>query len=368
MNNDGSGAHSNPVKLGIIGCGTISSIYMQVGKLFPSLHVVACADIDEERARSQAAKYGIPKPCTVAELLRDPEISIVINLTIPQAHAEVALAAIEAGKSVYNEKPLAISREDAKRILDEAAARGLRVGCAPDTFLGGGLQTCRALIDQGVIGRPVAANAAIYGSGPESWHPNPDFFYREGAGPLFDMGPYYLTALATLLGPAMAVSGSTRITKGERTIGSGPRAGERIPVTTPTHVTALIEYQECVATLTTSFDTAEGYTPRLEIFGSEGSLRLPDPNTFGGPVQLRLKGGEWQEVPIKHGFTTNSRGIGVADMAFAIAEGRPHRASGELAYHVLDTMHVIYEAAEQGRRLTPQSSCERPDALPEVWP
>jgi predicted dehydrogenase len=361
-------SQSNPINIGIIGCGTISSIYMEMGKLFPSLHVTACADIDEERARAQAAKHDIPNVYTVAELLADPAIDIVINLTIPQAHAEVALAALEAGKSVYNEKPLAISREDARRTLDVAAARGLRVGCAPDTFLGGGLQTCRALIDQGVIGRPVGANAAIYGSGPESWHHNPDFFYQEGAGPLFDMGPYYLTALATLLGPAMAVSGSARITRSERTIGSGPRAGERIAVTTPTHVTALIEYQECVATLTTSFDTAEGYTPRLEIFGSEGSLRLPDPNSFGGPVQLRLKGGEWQEVPIEHGFTSNSRGIGVADMAFAMAEGRPHRASGELAYHVLDTMHVIYEAAEQGRRLAPQSRCERPAALPVEWP
>jgi predicted dehydrogenase len=357
-----------PLNIGIVGCGTISSIYMQMGKLFPSIHVTACADIDEERARSQAAKYGVPKACTVAELLADPEIGIVINLTIPQAHAEVAMAAIGAGKSVYNEKPLTISRGDARRLLDEAGARGLRVGCAPDTFLGGGLQTCRALLDAGAIGRPVAANAAIYGSGPEGWHPNPDFFYQEGAGPLFDLGPYYLTALTMLLGPATGVSGVTRITHAERTIGSGPRAGEKIPVTTPTHVTALIEYGEVAANLTASFDTAEGYTPRLELFGTEGSLRLPDPNTFGGPAFIRKRGGDWEEVPIHHGFTENSRGIGVADMAFAIAEGRPHRASGDLAYHVLDVMHVIYEAADAGRRIAPESTCERPAALPVAWP
>lgn len=357
-----------PVKIGIVGCGNISSIYAQAGRAFPIITVVACADLDPERARAQAEKYAIPRACSVAELLHDPEIAIVVNLTVPDAHAEVGVAALEAGKSIYNEKPLAISRADARRMLDLAAAKGLRVGCAPDTFLGGGLQTCRALIDAGAIGRPVAATAAILGSGPERWHPSPDFFYREGAGPLFDMGPYYLTALATLLGPARGVSGSARITHAERTIGAGPREGERIPVTTPTHVTALIEYDQAVATLVASFDTAEGYTPRLEIFGTEGSLRLPDPNTFGGPVQLRQRGGEWEEAPIAHGYTENSRGIGVADMAYAMAEGRPHRASGELAYHVLDTMHAIYESADEGRHVAITSGGERPAALPAGWP
>lgn len=357
-----------PVNVGIVGCGTISPIYAKAGSVFPQLAIVACADLDEGRAQALAAKHNIPRACSVAELLRDPAIAIVVNLTVPDAHAEVGLAALEAGKSIYNEKPLAISRADARQMLDLAAARGLRVGCAPDTFLGGGLQTCRALIDAGAIGRPVAAHAAILGSGPERWHHSPDFFYRAGAGPLFDMGPYYLTALAALLGPAQAVSGSARITHAERTIGAGPREGERIPVTTPTHVTALVEYAEAVATLTASFDTAEGYSPRLEIYGSEGSLRLPDPNGFGGPVLLRRRDGEWQEVPIAHGFTENSRGIGVADMALAIAAGRPHRASGELAYHVLDTMHAIYESADAGRRIAITSGHERPAALPLGWP
>ena len=357
-----------PVSIGIVGCGTISTIYAQAGRKFPNLIVAACADLDDQRARDLAAKHAIPLACSVADLLRDPTIAIVVNLTVPGAHAEVGLAALEAGKSVYNEKPLAISREDARRMLDLAERRGLRVGCAPDTFLGGGLQTCRALIDAGAIGRPVAAHATILGSGPERWHPNPDFFYREGAGPLFDMGPYYLTALATLLGPARSVSGSARSTHAERTIGSGERMGERIPVTTPTHVTALVEYDEAVASLTTSFDTAEGYTPRLEIYGTEGSLILPDPNTFGGPVRLRRRDGEWEEVPIVHGYIENSRGIGVADMAAAMASGRPHRASGALAYHVLDTMHAIYESADSGRRIAISSGPTRPAALPVGWP
>jgi predicted dehydrogenase len=357
-----------PLSVGIVGCGTISSIYAQAGQRFPILTIAACADLDPARAEALAAQHGIPRACSVADLLSDPTIALVINLTIPDAHAVVGLAALEAGKSLYNEKPLAISRADAQRMLDLAAEKGLRVGCAPDTFLGGGLQTCRALIDAGTIGQPVAAHAAILGSGPESWHHNPDFFFRTGAGPLFDMGPYYLTALSTLLGPARTVSGSTRITHAERTIGAGPRQGERIAVTTPTHVTALIEYDTAVATLTASFDTAEGYTPQLVIYGSAGSLRLPDPNTFGGPVQVRRTGGEWEDVPIDHGYIENSRGIGVADMAYAMYEGRPHRASGELAYHVLDIMHAVYESAETGRRIDVQSACERPAALPAVWP
>lgn len=357
-----------PVSIGIIGCGTISTIYAQAGQTFPNITVAACADLDDQRARDLAAQHGIPLACSVADLLRDPAISIVVNLTVPSAHAEIGLAALEAGKSIYNEKPLAISREDARRMLDLAATQGLRVGCAPDTFLGGGLQTCRALIDAGAIGRPVAAHAAILGSGPESWHPNPDFFYREGAGPLFDMGPYYLTALATLLGPAHSVSGSTRITHAERTIGSGARTGERISVTTPTHVTALVEYAEAVATLTASFDTAEGYSPKLEIYGTAGSLTLPDPNTFGGPVRLRRRDGAWEEIAITHGYTENSRGIGVADMALAMTSGQPHRAAGELAYHVLDTMHAIYESAATGRRIALTGGPARPAALPVGWP
>ena len=359
-----------PVNVGIVGCGNISGIYLEAGNKFEILNIVACADIDLARAEAQAAKYGVPKACGVAELLADPEVEIVVNLTIPAAHAEVALAALEAGKSVYNEKPLAIERADAQRMLALAAAKGLRVGCAPDTFLGGGLQTCRALIDDGVIGTPVAATAFMMSHGPEGWHPNPDFFYQRGAGPMFDMGPYYLTALISLLGPVRRVTGSAQISFAERKITSQPLNGTMIMVNTPTHVAGVLDFASgAVATLVTSFDVWAAELPRIEIYGSLGTLSLPDPNTFGGPVRVRLAGEkEWREIPIEHGYTANSRGLGVADMAYALRNGRLHRASGELAYHVLDLMHAFHDASREGRHVELASGCERPAALPAIWP
>jgi predicted dehydrogenase len=355
--------------VGIVGCGNISGIYMEAGNKWDILNIVACADIDLPRAQAQAARYGIPKACGVEELLADPSIDIVINLTIPAAHAEVALAALAAGKSVYNEKPLALEREQAKRMLDLAREKGLRVGCAPDTFLGGGLQTCRKLIDEGVIGEPIGASAAMMSHGPEGWHPNPDFFYQPGAGPMFDMGPYYLTALTTLLGPVRRVSGSTRVSFPERVIGSEPLRGQVIKVNTPTHIVGVLDFVAgAIATIITSFDVWSSELPRMEIYGSKGTLSLPDPNTFGGPVRLRLADEQsWTDVPITHSYTQNSRGLGVADMAEAIRSGRAHRANGELAYHVLDLMHTIHDASHEGRHIEMTSSCQRPDALPENW-
>lgn len=360
----------NPINIGIVGCGNISGIYLEAGQKFAILNIVACADIDLARAQAQAAKYGVPRACSVEELLADPTIEIVVNLTVPAAHAEVALAALAAGKSVYNEKPLAIERADAQRMLELAAAQSLRVGCAPDTFLGGGLQTCRALIDAGVIGTPVAASAFMMSHGPEGWHPNPDFFYQRGAGPMFDMGPYYLTALVSLLGPVRRVTGSAQISFAQRTITSQPLHGASITVATPTHVAGVLDFAGgAVATLVTSFDVWAAELPRIEIYGSLGTLSLPDPNTFGGPVRVRLAGEqEWREIPIAHGYTANSRGLGVADMAHAMREGRPHRASGQLAYHVLDLMHAFHDASREGRHIELASGCERPAALPAAWP
>src|SRR6266498_3398428 len=308
-----------PVNVGIIGCGNISGIYLEAGRKFQILNIVGAADIDMERARAQAAKYDV-KAYEVDELLVDPAIEVVINLTVPGAHGLVALAALEAGKSVYNEKPLAIGREDAQRLLALAEAKGLLVGCAPDTFLGGGLQTCRALIDTGVIGTPVAATAFMLNHGPEHWHPNPDFFYQRGAGPMFDMGPYYLTALTTLLGPVRRVTGSTRVSFPERVISSEPLRGQVIKVNTSTHIIGVLDFAAgAIGTIVTSFDVWSSELPRLEIYGSKGTLSLPDPNTFGGPVRVRLAGEQsWNEVPITHGYTENSRGLGVADMADAI--------------------------------------------------
>jgi predicted dehydrogenase len=353
-------------KVGVIGCGNISGIYLEVGQTFEAMKIEAMADLIPERAQAQAAKYNIPRAVSVTELLADPEIEIIINLTIPNAHAAVGLAAVEAGKSVYNEKPLTIRREDACQLLDLAAAKGVRVGGAPDTFLGGGLQTCRKLIDDGWIGQPVAATAFMLCHGHESWHPAPEFYYQVGGGPMFDMGPYYLTALVALMGPVQRVSGSTRVTFPERTITSQPLYGKKVQVEVPTHVAGVLDFTSgAIATIVTSFDVWSAEVPRIEIYGTEGSLSVPDPNTFGGPVRVRRAGAsEWSDIPLTHGYAKNSRSLGVADMACAIQAGRPARANGQMAYHVLDIMHAIHDAASAGQRVELASTCDRPAALP----
>lgn len=352
-------------RIGIIGCGNISGIYLQADETF-EIETVACADLVMEHAREQAARYNVPRACSTAELLADPGIEIVVNLTNPGAHAEIAMQAVEAGKSVYNEKPLTLARDEARRLLEAATARGIRVGGAPDTFLGGGLQTCRKLLDEGWIGEPIGATAFMLCHGHESWHPNPGYYYQPGAGPLFDMGPYYLTALVTLMGPVRRVSGAARITFPERTITSQPLYGTKIEVNTPTHVASTLEFASgAIGTLLTSFDVWAHELPHVEIYGTQGSLSLPDPNTFGGLVRVRQAGAEaWSDVPLTHGSTANSRGIGVADMAYALRSGRPHRASGQLAYHILDIMHATLESARQGRRVELDSACDRPSPLP----
>jgi predicted dehydrogenase len=354
-----------PVRVGVVGCGVISDIYLENAKRFPILDVVACSDLVPERAAAKAEKHGVPRTPSVADLLADPEIDLVLNLTIPAAHAELALAAVEAGKSVYNEKPLTIELADGRRLVELAAAKGVRVGCAPDTFMGAGLQTCRKLIDAGAIGEPVAASAFMLQRGPERWHPDPSFFYQHGAGPLFDMGPYYITALVSLLGPIRRVTGSARASFPQRTITSTPRAGETIDVRVPTHVAAVLDFATGpVATFVTSFDVWNRANS-IEIYGSEGSLALPDPNTFGGPVRLRRRDAEeWEDVPLTHDYADNSRGLGLADMAEGIQNGQPHRASGDLALHVLEAMHAVHDASRDGRHVEMSSSVERPPSLP----
>jgi len=355
-----------PAKIGIIGCGAISGVYFEAGKTFEILDIVACADIVPERAKAKAEQYQIPKACTPEELLADPEIEIVVNLTVPKAHFEVSLAALEAGKSVYSEKPLAVTREEGRRLLDAARERGLLIGCAPDTFLGGGLQTCRKLVDDGWIGEPVAASAFMMSHGHESWHPDPEFYYQAGGGPMFDMGPYYLTALVNLIGPVRRVTGSARITFPERTITSQPKFGKKIQVETPTHVAGVMDFANgAVGTIITTFDVWAAQLPRIEIYGTEGSLSVPDPNGFGGPVAVRRAGAsEWSQMPLTHGYTRQSRGIGVADMAYALRSGRPHRANGEMAYHVLDTMQAFLDASATSKHIELTSTCERPAPLP----
>ena len=354
-----------PTKVGIIGCGNISGIYFQAGKTFDILNIVGAADLVRERAEARAEEFGA-KAMTVEGMLSDPDIEIIMNLTIPNAHASVAMAALQAGKCVHNEKPLAITREDGKKMLSQAKSKGLRVGCAPDTFMGGGIQTCRKLIDDGWIGEPVAATAFMMCHGHEGWHPDPEFYYKAGGGPMFDMGPYYLTALVNLMGPVKRVTGSTRITFPKRVIGSEPKRGQVITVDVPTHVAGIMDFASgAVGTIITSFDVWAAELPRIEIYGSEGSLSVPDPNGFGGPVRIRKPGAkEWNEVPLTHGYAENSRGIGVADMAYALRSGRPHRASGDLAYHVLDIMHAFHDASREGKHIELESHCERPAALP----
>lgn len=355
---------TSKVNVGIIGCGNISDRYFQWCAKFDILNVTACADLDMSRAQAKAEQYHV-RALTVDQLLADPEIQIIINLTIPQAHAEVDLAAIAAGKSVHSEKPLALTREDGKRILDAARAKGVLVGCAPDTFLGGGLQTCRKLIDEGWIGTPVAATAFMVGHGHESWHPDPVFYYKAGGGPMLDMGPYYLTALVHLLGPVKRVTGSSKITFPQRVITSQPKYGQVIDVDVTTHLAAVLDFAAGpVGTVIMSFDVWSHNLPRIEIYGSEGSLSVPDPNTFRGPVKIRRAGADqWSELPLSHSVDVE-RGIGVADMAYALTTGRKHRASGDLAYHVLDVMLAVDDASHTGRHIDITSTVERPAPLP----
>jgi predicted dehydrogenase len=313
----------NRVKIGFVGCGNILGAYVTGCRAFEILEVVACADIVSQKAQTAAAEHGIPRAVSVEELLADASIDIVINLTVPLVHAEVSLAILESGHHLYSEKPLATERDDGRRVMQLAGEKELRVGCAPDTFLGGGLQSCRKLVDDGWIGEPVGATAFMLGRGPESWHPNPAFFYQPGAGPLFDMAPYYLTAMVHLLGSIKRVAGATRISFAERIATSEARFGERLPVSVPTHSTALLDFAAgAVATLITSFDVWRTTLPRIELYGSEGTLIVPDPNTFGGPVRLWRAGDEeWRDMPLSHSDAVR-RGVGVADMAYAFQSGR----------------------------------------------
>lgn len=355
------------IGIGIIGCGNISQAYFNGSKIFEVLKVVACADLKTPLAEAKALEHGC-KAQTVDELLANPEVQLVINLTIPAVHAEVSLAALAAGKHVYSEKPLAVSLEDGRRILDSAESRGLLVGCAPDTFLGGGYQTCRKLIDDGWLGRVIGGTAYMMNRGPESWHPNPAFFYEPGAGPMFDMGPYYVTALVHLLGPVKRVSAITNQAFTERIATSKEQFGRILPVSIPTHYSGSLEFHGgAVITMTISFDVlAHGHGP-VELYGTEGSLKAPDPNTFGGPIQLWTPATkEWQGQAFSHRYLGNSRSIGAADLASSIlSEGkRPHRASGALAYHALEVMHAFERSSRSGSAVEILSRPNQPAGLP----
>ena len=361
---------SGPLRIGIIGCGNISNAYFKHAQPYADLiQFVACADLDLGRAQAKAAEHGVGKAYSVAELLADPEIDAVLNLTIPAAHSPVNLQAIKAGKHAYCEKPFSLTYKEGLKVVKEAQARKLRLGCAPDTVLGGGIQTCRKLIDDGAIGRPVGATANMVCPGHESWHPSPEFYYQPGGGPLFDMGPYYLTSLITLLGPAKSVSATAAITHKTRTITSQPLFGKKIRVQTPTHICGLLGFdKDVVATVTMSFDVWRSHLPLLEIYGTEGSISCPDPNGFGGDVLLwRASKKEWENIPLTHTGDAG-RGTGLADMAQAIQQRRPHRASGELGLHVVEIMESFLNSAQANKAVTLKSTCRQPAPLPAGVP
>ncbi len=353
-------------KIGVIGCGNICGIYFKNIERFENLEVKACADLLADVAETKAGEFKCAA-LSVDELLADPAIEIVLNLTIPTAHFEVAMRAVEAGKHIYSEKPIALSLDEARQLNEAARRKGLRVGNAPDTFLGGSHQTCRKLIDDGWIGEPVSAEAFMLSHGMEHWHPNPEFFYKKGGGPLLDMGPYYITALVNMMGPVRRVTASARISFAERRIASAPRYGQMISVETPTHVSGIMEFANgAIGTMITSFDSWANQLPRIEVHGTRGSLQAPTPNGFGGPIKINIHGvtDGWKEMPFCYGFQENSRGVGLSDMANAIRTKRPHRTNGELATHVLDVMLSLLQAAEEGRHLDLQTTCQQPALLP----
>ena len=354
------------LRVGIVGAGKISGVYLSTLQRLSNVDVVAVGDLHEARAEAAAATTPRARALAIADLLAADDVDLVLNLTIPAAHAEIARAAIAAGKHVYGEKPLTVTTAEADAMLAAAAAAGVRLGCAPDTVLGTGVQTARAGLDSGAIGTPIAATAFMVTPGHERWHPAPEFYYQPGGGPLFDMGPYYLTALVTLLGPVRRVAGMAATPRATRVIGSGPRAGAEIEVAVATHVTGVLEHANgALSTLVMSVDVWAGRLPHIEVYGTAGSLSVPDPNTFGGAVQIfRADAEDWAPVLEAGGYRGAARGYGVSDLARAVTTGGAHRANGEIAYHVLDVMECLLAAADSGQAVDITSGCDRPPAVP----
>ncbi|MEP2783458.1 MAG: Gfo/Idh/MocA family oxidoreductase [Pseudoruegeria sp.] len=359
--------------VGILGCGNISAAYLRLAPLFKGIEIRAVADINPEAASARAAEFGI-RAETVDGLMAADDVDIIVNLTIPNAHFDTSMAALNADKHVYSEKPFVLSLEEGSKIAALSAEKGLRVGSAPDTFLGGVHQHARHLIDSGTVGEITSGTAHVMSHGLEHWHPNPDFFFQPGAGPVLDIGPYYITNLIQLIGPIARVSAVTRTPRTKRLISSQPRAGEYVEVTTPTTIHALLEFQSgAVVTLGTSWDVFSNRHGNMELYGSEGTMYVPDPNFFGGDLEITAQT-EPVELPggWDHPFSVindtdenraNYRAAGLADMAIAIQEGRPHRCNQEVALHAVDVMTSILRAGETGQAQDIRTSCERPEAL-----
>jgi predicted dehydrogenase len=368
------------VRVGVIGCGAISGAYFNHAKSFPILEMAACADLIPDAAARRAKEFNIPVVCSADEMLGDKSIEIILNLTVPKAHAAVSLQAIESGKHVYLEKPLGVNRDEGRRVIEAARAKKRLVGCAPDTVLGAGIQTARKLLDDGTIGRPVAFTAFMLSQGVEHWHPNPEFYYEVGGGPMLDMGPYYVTALLNLLGPVKQLTGAATIAIPDRTIThvnrqtgeKGPKYGKQIKVETPDHICGIVEFENgCLGTIVTSFATRfgtyDGKYP-ITIYGTEGTLRVPDPNGFDGPVALRKNGDEdWTDMP--HAFVKGyGRAVGLADMAYASRSGRRFRVDGDQAFAVLDIMQGFLDSAASHAAYRPVTRYTRPAPMPSELP
>jgi len=354
-----------PIGIGIIGAGNISGAYLTAARLFPILDIRAIADMVPAAAEARGAEFGV-KAVSVDDLLADPSIEIVVNLTVPKAHVAVGLKAVAAGKHVHSEKPLGIAVAEARTLIEAAAGAGVRVGCAPDTFLGGAHQTCRQLVDEGAIGRPVAGTAFFMCPGHERWHPNPGFYYLAGGGPILDMAPYYVTDLVNLLGPVRRVAAVTSRIRNERVIASEPLKGTRVPVEVATHAAGTLEFVSgALVTMVMSFDVARHRHAPIELYGTDGAMIVPDPNFFDGKIELATASEDWHGVPIAHGHAEhNLRIMGVADMAHAVRNDRPHRASGDLAFHVLEVMEAFQTSSDSGVHVEIATRPERPAMMP----
>lgn len=358
---------TGPVGIAIIGAGVISKEYLTNLTTFPDVVVHVVADMFEDVAAARAAEFGILTSGGVAAALEHPDVEIVINLTIPAAHVAVATQAVQAGKHVWSEKPFSLDRESGLALLAAAEKAGVRLGSAPDTFLGAGLQTARRIIERGDIGVPLTALTLMQSPGPESWHPNPAFLFQEGAGPLFDIGPYYLTTLIQTFGSIKKVAAFGSKSRQTRVIGSGPKAGEEFAVTVPSHVSAIAQFENGESSQSIfSFDSPHKRHGFVEVTGTEATIALPDPNQFDGDIRICARGAEEWTTVASIGSTA-SRGVGVLEMARAIREGRPHRAPGKLAYHVLDAMVSISESMESGDFVSLESVTAPSEALPEDW-
>lgn len=356
------------VIVGIVGNGNISPIYLKnLTTVFNRIVTVkGVCDLIPERSKKAAESWDIPVIYdTMYDMFKDDEIEIVLNLTTPKQHHGVAIEALKHNKNTHSEKPMSVSLDDAKELFDIGKEKGLLVGVAPDTFMGAGIQTCRKLLDDGYIGSPIGAAAYMTGHGHETWHPDPEFYYEQGGGPMLDMGPYYVTALINLLGPVKRLTGTSHSMFETRTITSEPKYGKVIPVSVDTHVNGIMEFENgAVGSIVMSFDMWKSEHPNIEIFGTEGTMQVPDPNGFGGPVRIQRKDGDFYEMPLTHQYNENCRGVAVADMAMALRTGRKHRANSELAYHVLDIMLGFGKSSRTGKHYELQTSCCRPQPMP----